>query len=48
MCAVRRTFLEEQRQVVGGTLGHIILDRRAAWRLQFEWDWEVAESWAGQ
>ena len=48
MCAVRRTFLEEQRQVVGGILGHIIIDRRAAWRLQFEWDWEVAESWAGQ
>lgn len=43
MRVVKREFLETQRQVVGGKVGHIVLDQRAALRLRSEWDWEVAE-----
>ena len=48
MRAVKRTFLETERHVVGGKVGHIVLDRRAAFRLRSEWDWEVAGLHANQ
>ncbi len=43
MHVVRRAFLEAQRQVVGGVVGHVVLDAQAAWRLRSEWEWGVAE-----
>jgi len=43
LCVVKREFLEKKRQLVGGKVGHIVLDQCAALRLNSEWDWEVAE-----
>ncbi|MDA2936641.1 glycosyltransferase [Acidobacteria bacterium AH-259-A15] len=40
---VKREFLETQRELVGGKVGHIVLDQRAALRLRSEWNWQVAE-----
>lgn len=44
--AVRRDFLESHKQVVGGRVGHVVLDQTAAWRLRSDWDWVVAEKLA--
>ncbi|OGP71498.1 MAG: hypothetical protein A2Y80_03040 [Deltaproteobacteria bacterium RBG_13_58_19] len=43
MRLIKREFLEQQRQVEGGRVGHVVLDQRAAWRLRSEYDWELAE-----
>jgi len=40
---VKREFLETERQLVGGKVGHIVLDQCASLRLSSEWDWEMAE-----
>jgi glycosyltransferase involved in cell wall biosynthesis len=48
MRAVKREFLERQRQLVGGKTGHIIISQRAAMRLCSEWDWEIAEGQANK
>ena len=40
---VRRSFLEKKKQIVGGKVGHIILDRQASLSLHDDWDWELAE-----
>jgi len=41
--AVKREYLEAHRQVIGGKIGHIVLDQRSALWIQSEWDWGVAE-----
>lgn len=40
---VRREFLYAHKRLVGGKVGHVVLDQPAALRLRTEWDWEVAE-----
>lgn len=40
---VRRSFLESKKQVVGGKVGHIVLDKQAAFSVCSEWDWGIAE-----
>lgn len=40
---VRREYFEAHQQVIGGKIGHIVLDQRSAMWIQSQWDWEVAE-----
>ena len=46
--ATRRSFFEAQRRVVGGRVGHVVIDQTAGWRLRSEWDWQIAEGLARQ
>jgi N-acylneuraminate cytidylyltransferase len=46
MHVIKREFLEKERQVVGGKVGHVVLDKTAAWRVSSDWDWELAEMMA--
>ena len=41
---VRRTFLQSRGALVGGRIGHIVVDRRASLSVLSEWDWRVAET----
>lgn len=43
MRVVRRKFFEENHSVLGGQIGHIILDQTAAFNVTSEWDWQLAE-----
>jgi len=43
LCVVRRDYLEKHRQVIGGRIGHIIMDLRSSVSLTSKWDWEIAE-----
>jgi len=43
MRTVRTEYLKEHRSAVGGRVGHIVMDEKAAFSVLSEWDWEVAE-----
>lgn len=43
MRVVRREFFEKNHAVLGGQVGHIILDQTAALNVTTEWDWHMAE-----
>lgn len=43
MSVVRRAYFEQHKRVVGGRIGHVVLDPRSALRLASDWDWRVAE-----
>jgi CMP-N-acetylneuraminic acid synthetase len=43
LCVVRRDYLEKHRQIIGGKIGHIIMDPRASVSVTTKWDWEIAE-----
>ena len=43
MHCVTRRFLETHLQVVGGKIGHIILDEMSAINVSTEWEWEIAQ-----
>jgi len=45
---VKRTFFEAKQQIVGGKVGHIVLDQQASLRLRSDWDWQVAELYASR
>jgi CMP-N-acetylneuraminic acid synthetase len=42
----RRQFLAEQREIVGGRIGHLVLGERAAFGISSELDWRIAEFYA--
>jgi acetoin utilization protein AcuB len=46
MHVVRRQFLADNGKLLGGRIGHVVLDQRAALGLQSEFDWQVAEALA--
>ena len=46
--AVRRSYLEQNRRMIGGRIGHLVIDAHAAIQLRDEWDFEVAQYWAGR
>ena len=46
MHVIKREFLEKERQVIGGKVGHVVLDKTASWRVSSDWDWELAEMMA--
>ncbi len=41
---IRREFLEKEKSNLGGRIGHVILDQKAALNLNSELDWKTAES----
>ena len=43
---IRRDFLQTERKMIGGTIGHIILDQKAAFFIKSELDWRIALSLA--
>jgi len=43
LCAVRRDYLEKHHQIIGGKIGHIVMDPRASISVTTKWDWELAE-----
>ncbi len=40
---VRREFLDRERAMTGGRVGHVVIDERSALYLNSEWNWEIAE-----
>jgi len=45
---IRRDFFEAERKMIGGRIGHIILDQRAAFFIKSELDWQIARFLAEQ
>jgi len=43
LCVVRRDYLEKHHRVIGGRIGHIVLDPQASVSVTSKWDWEIAE-----
>ena len=43
---IRREFLEQEREMIGGKIGHITLDQKAAFVIRTELDWKLAQSLA--
>jgi CMP-N-acetylneuraminic acid synthetase len=41
---VRRDFFMQHKTILGGRIGHIVVDQRESFALMTEWDWKVAES----
>lgn len=40
---VRRAFFDETKTLLGGRIGHLVLDQRSAMNLSSDWDWQLAE-----
>ncbi len=40
---VRRDYFEKHHEVIGGKIGHVVLDHRAAIWIGSEWDWDLVE-----
>lgn len=38
---VRTEFLKEHRTLVGGRVGHVVLDQQSAMAIDGEWEWEI-------
>jgi CMP-N-acetylneuraminic acid synthetase len=47
MRVVRRRYFEKHNKILGGQIGHIVLDQTAALNVHSEWDWHLAELIAG-
>lgn len=45
---IRRAFLEKERNLLRGKIGHIVFDERAAFTIRSEMDWQVAQFLAAQ
>jgi CMP-N-acetylneuraminic acid synthetase len=45
---IRRGFLERERNMLSGRIGHIIFDQRAAFTIRSELDWQIAQFLAQQ
>ncbi|MEW6518344.1 MAG: glycosyltransferase [Thermodesulfobacteriota bacterium] len=43
MRIVRRCYFEKHNKILGGQIGHIVLDQTAALNVHSEWDWQLAE-----
>ena len=39
---IRRDFLEKEQTMIGGRIGHIVLDQKAAFFIKSELDWRIA------
>lgn len=44
--AVRRHYLEQNRKMIGGRIGHLVIDAHSAIQIRDEWDFEIAQYWA--
>jgi CMP-N-acetylneuraminic acid synthetase len=42
----RRDYLERTRKLMGGRVGHVVIEQRAAIQITSEWDFEIARYWA--
>lgn len=45
---IRRDFLEKERKMLSGKIGHIALDQKAAFTIKTEMDWQIANFLATQ
>ena len=45
---IRREFLEKERKMLGGKIGHIVLHQKAAFVIRTELDWQIARLLAEQ
>jgi len=48
MVVTRREYFEEYRQILGGTIGHTVLDQPASLFLSTDWDMAIAQTYATQ
>ena len=43
MTLVNKKFFDENKKIIGGRVGHVVLDQKAAFALKTDIDWKIAE-----
>ena len=41
---LRRSFFEKEEKIIGGCIGHIVLDQKSAFTIQSKIDWQIAKT----
>ena len=41
---LRRSFFEKEEKIIGGCIGHIVLDQKSAFTIKSKIDWQIAKT----